>query len=79
VREEFGQSFSLSANDYDLSFLAVDNFTVSIQRHLFMRLISWDNNDTYNYITLHHYSWEGDSPITYEYEYAPASEDAVAA
>ncbi len=72
VDESPGQFFSLSANDYDLSFLDVDNFTVELQQGMFMGLIKWDHGDEMDLIKLFHYNWEGDLTITYEYEYTPA-------
>jgi hypothetical protein len=74
VHEQPGQLFSMSANDYDLSFLYIDNFTVEIQRDLILTLFDWDTNDSINRINLSRYKWEGDLTISYEYEAVPIPE-----
>jgi len=71
VHTQVGRSFSRSADDYDLSFLDVDTFTVELQRGLLLLLYDWDTNDSINHIALSDYKWEGDLTISYEYEYGP--------
>lgn len=71
VNESPGQSFTLSADDDDLSLLDVDKFTVEVQRDLLMCLFDWDTNDNWNLIALHKFRWEGDLTISYQYEDAP--------
>ena len=66
-----GQSFSLSADDRDLSFLDVDKFTVEVQRDLIMSLFDWDTNDNQNFISVHKFTWKGDLTVSYQYEDAP--------
>jgi hypothetical protein len=71
VLAEPEHSFSLSAKDYDLSFLDIDNYLVTVKRSLYLYMLDLDTNDYLNVVSIHHYSWEGNLTITYEYEYEP--------
>jgi hypothetical protein len=70
VHERPGRFFSISADDYDLSFLDVDNFTIEILRNQFLIMSDCDPNDDVNCIILG-YKWEGDLTISYEYDAVP--------
>jgi PEP-CTERM motif-containing protein len=65
------QSFSISADDCDLSFLDDDSYTVELKRGLLMYLLGWDTNDSLNFISMQKFTWKGDLTITYQYEDAP--------
>ena len=61
------QSYYLLANDYDLSFLDVEEFNIQFLRIIIGGIWDRDTGDDYNSMSLESYQFDGTIKIDYEY------------